>query len=152
MNSGPIRVLVVDDDHAIRETLRFVLEDAGYEVLEAADGMQALEILRDAPDAMVVLLDLMMPRLDGAGVLGAVAGDRKLSRRHAYVMTTATHQTLSLAFVNLLANLSVPVLHKPFDVEDLLAMVEDATTRLSADSPHNDDTLNAAASVRNHTA
>lgn len=142
MNTAPTRVLVVDDDLAIRETLRLVLEDAGYEVLEAGDGLQALEILKGAKDSLVVLLDLMMPRLDGAGVLGAVAGDRKLAHRHAFVMTTATHQTLSLAFVNLLTNLSVPVLRKPFDVEDLLAMVDSAASKASG----------APAGTRNHTA
>ncbi|HEV8193084.1 MAG TPA: response regulator [Ktedonobacterales bacterium] len=45
------RVLLVDDDQAIRETLRFVLEDAGYQVLEASDGSAALRALRDAPKA-----------------------------------------------------------------------------------------------------
>ncbi len=124
------RVLLVDDDQAIRETLRFALEDIGYQVLEAADGIAALEVLRSAPSGMVVLLDLMMPRLDGAGVLGAVAGDHKLARRHAFILTTATHQTLSLAFVNLLTNLSVPVVRKPFELDELLATVERAAQRL----------------------
>src|SRR5262245_58413653 len=56
------RVLLVDDDQAIRETLRFALEDAGYQVLEAADGIAALQALRATPTGMVVLLDLMMPK------------------------------------------------------------------------------------------
>jgi len=124
------RVLLVDDDQAIRETLRFALEDAGYQVSEASDGLAALQALRDAPDGMVVLLDLMMPKLDGAGVLGTVAGDRRLAKRHAFILTTATHQTMSLAFVNLLANLSVQVMHKPFDLDELLATVERAAQRL----------------------
>jgi CheY-like chemotaxis protein len=124
------RVLLVDDDQAIRETLRFVLEDAGYQVLEASDGLAALQALRDAPSGMVVLLDLMMPKLDGAGVLGAVAGDRRLAKRHAFILTTASHQTLSLAFVNLLTNLAVPIVHKPFELDDLLAIVERAAQRL----------------------
>src|SRR5262249_36997095 len=103
------RVLLVDDDQAIREILRFALEDAGYQVLEASDGMAALQALHDASSGMVVLLDLMMPKLDGAGVLGVVAGNRRLVRRHVFVLTTASQQTMSLAFVNLLANLNVPV-------------------------------------------
>lgn len=123
-------VLIVDDDQAIRETLRLVLEDAGHRVSEAADGMSGLEQLRTAPEPMVVLLDLMMPRLDGAGVLGVVAGDRDLTAQHAYALITATHQTLNLAFVNLLANLMVPVLHKPFDLDALLDMVDAMAGRL----------------------
>ncbi len=123
-------VLLVDDDQAIRETLRLVLEDAGYQVLEASDGIAALQALRDAPNGMVVLLDLMMPKLDGAGVLGAVAGDRRLAKRHTFILTTATHQTLSLAFVNLLTNLAVPVVRKPFELDELLAIVERAAQRL----------------------
>lgn len=123
-------VLLVDDDQAIRETLRLVLEDAGYQVLEASDGIAALQALRDAPNGMVVLLDLMMPKLDGAGVLGAVAGDRRLAKRHTFILTTATHQTLSLAFVNLLTNLAVPVVRKPFELDELLTIVERAAQRL----------------------
>ena len=124
------RVLLVDDDDAIRETLRLALEDAGYQVQEAGDGVAALEILRAARGGMIVLLDLMMPRLDGAGVLGAVAGDRHLAQRHAFILTTASHQTMSLAFANLLTNLDVPVLRKPFDLDELFAAVGRAASRL----------------------
>jgi CheY-like chemotaxis protein len=125
------RVLIVDDDLAIRETLRFVLEDAGHEVEEAGDGLMALDLLRAADHPTVVLLDLMMPRLDGAGVLGAVARDRVLASQHVYALITATHQTLSLAFVNLLTSLSVPVVHKPFDIDLLLDLVGQMSERLN---------------------
>lgn len=131
-DNGIIRVLVVDDDEGIRDTLRIVLEDAGYEVLEAADGLAALDLLRASRQRLIVLLDMMMPRLDGAGVLGTVAGDHGLSHRNAYVMLTATSHTLSLAFANLLTNLSVPVVRKPFDVDKLLDTVSQAAQRLHA--------------------
>lgn len=63
-------VLVVDDDPLIREMLRFVLEDAGHFVTEAGDGEEAIEALTEgSPDCVV--LDLMMPRVDGFGVLQA---------------------------------------------------------------------------------
>ncbi len=124
------RVLIVDDDQGIRETLQFALEDAGYSVLHAGDGLVALDILREAKDSLVVLLDLMMPKLDGAGVLGAVAGDPGLVSRHGFVLMTATHRTLSLAFVNLLNSLSVPILRKPFDIDDLLQVTERVAERL----------------------
>lgn len=60
------RILVVDDDADIRETLVEVLEDAGHETISAANGIEALERLRssDAPPCLI-LLDLMMPVMDG---------------------------------------------------------------------------------------
>ena len=60
------RVLVVDDDTEIRETIIEVLEEAGYTAVGAADGVEALAQLRDPEDRWcVVLLDLMMPNMDG---------------------------------------------------------------------------------------
>ena len=124
MNARKPSVLVVDDDASIRETVRELLEDAGYTVSEARDGLQAVDQLRKAAGPMVVLLDLMMPRMDGAAVLGAVAGDDSgRLRRHAFIMMTAGHQTLSLAFAHLLADLRVQVVYKPFDIDRLLDTV-----------------------------
>ena len=58
------RVLVVDDDASIRRLVRVILEDAGFDVIEAEDGRTALEIVdRDSPE--VLLLDLNMPVMDG---------------------------------------------------------------------------------------
>jgi CheY-like chemotaxis protein len=124
-------LLIVDDDQGIRESVRSALEEVGHFVEEAADGLTALRMLREAPNRMVVLVDLMMPRLDGAGVLGVVAGDIELSRRHAYILMTANARTLPLAFVNLLVNLEVPFLPKPFDVEDLQRLVDEVAHRLN---------------------
>lgn len=125
------RVLIVDDDEAIRETVRFALEDAGFSVDEAADGLAALRALRGSRAPMVVLLDLMMPGLDGAGVLGSIAADPTLARRVAVVLITASSRTLPLAFANLLTELSVPVISKPFDVDKLIAAVTHAGRRLA---------------------
>lgn len=64
MSTG--KVLVVDDDRDIRETMVDALADAGYEVLAAEDGLDALDVLRSEPAAPgVILLDLMMPRMNG---------------------------------------------------------------------------------------
>lgn len=58
------RVLVVEDTPDTRELLRFVLEAEGYEVLEAADGVSALDVaLRELPDA--IIMDMNLPRLSG---------------------------------------------------------------------------------------
>ncbi len=80
-------VLIVDDDPSIRAMLGFVLDDEGFTVLEAADGDEALQLLEtDAPDAMV--LDLMMPRVDGHAVLRS-RRDRDLAPDTRIVILTA---------------------------------------------------------------
>jgi DNA-binding response OmpR family regulator len=61
-------VLIVDDDTSIRTMLAYVFHDEGFSVLEAADGQEALDVLRTEPPALLVL-DLMMPELDGVEVL-----------------------------------------------------------------------------------
>jgi len=67
------RVLVIDDEDAIRKSLRMVLEYEGYEFLEAASGPEGLDTLkREGPDA--VLLDIKMPGMDGLEVLQAARG------------------------------------------------------------------------------
>jgi CheY-like chemotaxis protein len=58
-------VLVVEDDEAVRESVREYLEESGYRVVVAPDGCMALEMLRYLPAPSVILLDLMMPELNG---------------------------------------------------------------------------------------
>jgi|SRR5690242_20999507 len=123
-------VLVVDDEQDIRDALRLILEDAGYRVIEAENGLRALDRLRMEPEGMVVLLDYMMPVLDGAGVLGTVANDGALARRHRYILMTAATKTFALAFAKLLRELGVPVVAKPFDLDRLVGVVEAAAARL----------------------
>ena len=62
---NPHCILVVDDEADIRSLLRILLEKDGYRVLEAADGIKALETLRDHGDVSLILMDIMMPNLDG---------------------------------------------------------------------------------------
>jgi CheY-like chemotaxis protein len=72
------RILVVDDELGIVEVLEFILADAGYTVVSALNGQEALTRLKEkTPD--IVLLDLMMPILDGAGVLKAMRSDPQFS-------------------------------------------------------------------------
>lgn len=124
------RVLVVDDDLAIRETVRFLLEDIGYEVSEAPDGLAALRRLREGIGPLVVLLDMMMPRMDGANVLRAVLDDPRLAHRCTFIVITAGTGTVTLPVKRLLDLLGVPVVYKPFDIDDLLVVIEDAMERL----------------------
>ena len=125
--------LIVDDDEGIRETLATLLDNEGYAVLEARDGVEALALLRVFPHALVVLLDLWMPRLSGEGVLTAVAADSDLASRHAFVLVTAHMATGSPELQGLLAALAVPVIHKPFDIDVLLSAVAVAVRRLPSE-------------------
>jgi CheY-like chemotaxis protein len=132
LEANMTRVLVVDDDEDIRETMRALLEDAGYDVLEAADGKSALNALRKDSEGMIVLLDLQMPRVSGIEVIQQVAGQKRLASRHAFIVVTANTQTLPLAFVQLLTQLQVPLIVKPFDIDPLLDAVATAEERLEA--------------------
>ena len=70
------RILVVDDSVDIRLALTTILEDAGHEVLEAADGEGILEVVvSETPD--LVLLDVMMPRVNGFDALATLKADRR---------------------------------------------------------------------------
>ena len=60
-----MRVLVIDDDEAVRETLADGLRQAGFDVLDSGNGAEALEILRNDGQIGLVLLDLLMPEMDG---------------------------------------------------------------------------------------
>lgn len=84
--SGVARVLVVDDEPEIRELCRVNLEFEGFEVLEAADGAEALRVVREQqPD--VVFLDLMMPGIDGWDVLHALKEDDRTARIPVILLT-----------------------------------------------------------------
>jgi len=125
------RVLVVQRDDALRETLREVLEDTGYEVLEAREGEDALAILHNEQGGMVVILDQFMPRLDGTELLREVAQDRKLTKSYSFILLSAARLSMRIALVRLLTKLAVQVVSKPFDVDDFLAAVATASQRLS---------------------
>jgi CheY-like chemotaxis protein len=80
-------ILVVDDDADIRDTLGEVLRNAGMVVVTAADGMEALQILRGGLSPCLVLLDLMMPVMDGYEFLEVQRGDPSLARIPTAVIT-----------------------------------------------------------------
>ena len=123
-------VLVVDDDTAIRQMLRLVLEDEGYAVREAMDGIEALAALRVSARPLVVLLDLMMPRLGGDGVLAAVTAKSNLATRHAYILMTASAGWPE-ACGAMLARLDAAMVLKPFDLDELVGLVAQAARRLA---------------------
>jgi CheY-like chemotaxis protein len=125
-------VLVVDDDETIRDMLRFLLEEEGYIVYEAADGEAALARLRAHPCGMVVLLDLNLPSLDGASVLAAIVAEPPLAARHAFLLMTADDGMARPAISALLVALGMRVVTKPFGIARILAAVARAARTLAA--------------------
>lgn len=113
------RVLVVDDDEAIRALLRFKLEERWYYVMEAADGEEALEIARSRqPD--IILLDIEMPGLDGYQVLKQLKKDPEL-RPIPVILVTVRDQPRDIVLGLELG--AVDHVSKPFDFNVLFARI-----------------------------
>jgi CheY-like chemotaxis protein len=113
------RILIVDDQATIRRTLGALLELEGYVIETAQDGLDALRCVRRCrPD--VVLLDLMMPTLDGWGVLRACRGDPGLADLPVMVMSARSDAAQSVVEFGVQACLT-----KPFDVDELLDALEE---------------------------
>ncbi|MBO7698569.1 MAG: response regulator, partial [Erysipelotrichaceae bacterium] len=84
----PQRVLIVDDQEINRDALGVILED-DYELIYAENGKQALEIMREhSHDLVIVLLDLMMPVMNGFEVLETVRDDEELRKIPIIVLTS----------------------------------------------------------------
>jgi CheY-like chemotaxis protein len=129
-------ILVVDDDEGIRETLNLLLEDIGYQTSEAQDGIQALEMLRTASPGVIVILDYAMPRLNAMGVLQEVARDANLARHHGYIMITARRDVSDPNLLALCSTLQVPIIAKPFELNELLTAVTEVSQRIPPPHPH----------------
>ncbi len=123
-------VLVADGDPDLRQALRYLLEEDGYDVLEAADGVATLDLLRSDPRRLVVLLDHDLRKLDGVSLLRHIAHDRQLRQRHAFVFMTLNRLTSRLATLRFLSMLQVPLIRKPFDIEQVEEAVAKATAAL----------------------
>jgi CheY-like chemotaxis protein len=119
MSTPPLRILVVDDNDALRENLQEALELEGYEVAVAADGTGALARLDEDPRFAAVLVDLMMPGMDGRELLARIRQDARLAALRV-VMTTGHTGPRAREGVHADAFLT-----KPFGVRELLAALHD---------------------------
>jgi CheY-like chemotaxis protein len=111
--------MVVEDDYAIRETLRELLEEEGYRVTQASNGAEALARLRDTEGPpSLILLDLMMPVMDGWEFRDAIAGDPKLSEIPVIVISADHSLDTKVSSMDVQGWLA-----KPFELDQLLATI-----------------------------
>lgn len=108
------RILIVDDEPGIRESLEEFFQDEGFDVMTAKDGAEALAklALPDLPD--VVVLDLLMPKIDGTQVYEHMQRDPRLARVPVIVSTSDPARAPS----------GVLLMKKPINLERLLVTVK----------------------------
>jgi CheY-like chemotaxis protein len=115
MNVGP--VLVVDDDADIRIALCELLEHEGYRTATAANGQEALRLLTSGERPCIILLDLMMPVMDGWQFLEQQRKDPALATIPVVVVTAAGNRIGERLE-------GITILEKPFKLADVLVSVE----------------------------
>ena len=120
MMSEEVIVLVVDDEPNIVRTVADRLKMSGYDVIEAADGQEAIaRALQDEPD--VILLDVLMPELDGHAVVERLR-QMEETRSLPVIMLTARSQVEDVARASALG--AVDYVVKPFDLVELLEKIK----------------------------
>ena len=121
------RILIADDDRAIREALSRALSLEGYDVVQAPDGAQALSLIESSrPDAAV--LDVMMPNVDGLTVCRVLRAER--NRIPVLMLTARTETPDRVAGLDAGAD---DYLAKPFDLDELLARIRALLRRARPD-------------------
>jgi len=117
-NAGNRRILIVDDDPDIIETVRYALENDGHEVLVARDGNQGLAMAeREDPD--LIILDMMMPKRSGFLVMEKLR--RSSGDPHKIIMITANEGNRHKAYAEMLG--VDDYMRKPFNMDELLESV-----------------------------
>ena len=117
--AGAKRVLLVDDDPEIVESMRTVLESRGYEILVARDGNQGL-VMAEKEEPDLVVLDMMMPKRSGFLVLERLRRSRSVPMR--VIMITANEGSRHKAYAEMLG--VDDYLRKPFAMDRLLDSVD----------------------------
>ncbi len=117
-------VLIVDDDDDTRAVIRIALMDEGHAVREAASGEAALDALRDATSACIVMVDEHMPGTSGAQLLRLIGADPTLRGRHVFVLMTAdTRAATALQGDDDVRALISATMLKPFDLYEMMALI-----------------------------
>lgn len=122
------KIMVVDDSLMVRQQVCSTLSQAGFEILEAHDGVDALEKLAESPDLDLIMLDVNMPAMNGIELLQRLRDDRWSTRIPVVMLTTEGHPQLMQEAKALGAR---GWIIKPFKPELLVAAVT-KLTRASA--------------------
>lgn len=115
----PKRVLVADDDQSIRQLVCTIVRREDLEVDSVADGLEAIEKLK-TEEYSVILLDLMMPRLDGFGVIEYLRDNPPAHKPVILVVTAYADQKFKDVDPGIVAG----VLRKPFEISELAGLVQ----------------------------
>jgi DNA-binding response OmpR family regulator len=117
LTEGQRRILVVDDERTVRDLLQRTLENAGYNVIKAANGQEALDKISQF-DVSLVLLDIMMPGLDGFEVLERMPPQLNIP---VIMLSGIRDETTKIDSLTLGAD---DFIEKPFSTEELLARIQ----------------------------
>ena len=111
-------ILVVDDDKEIVKAIEIYLKKEGYNILKAYDGMEALKIVKENDDIHLILLDIMMPKLDGISTANLIRKDKAIP----IIMLSAKSEDYDK--ITGLNNGADDYITKPFSVRELMARVK----------------------------
>ena len=123
-----IKILVVDDESRMRKLVKDFLEREGYQVIEAGDGMEAMEQFYDEKDIALIILDVMMPRMDGWQVCREI---RKKSNVPIIMITAKVETFDKVLGLELGAD---DYIVKPFDTKEVIARIKAVYRRVGQSS------------------
>lgn len=122
------KILIVDDEENIVELIKFNLELKGYEVYSAYDGMEGLNMAKDIKPSLI-LLDLMLPILDGTKVCEKIREDEELKETPIIMLTAKNMEKDKVIGLELGAD---DYMTKPFSVKELMARIKAVSRRYSS--------------------
>ncbi len=122
------RILAVDDSPTIVEMIKAILQGAGYDVVTASDGKEALELARTC-EAKLIVLDVMLPKLDGYRVCRLLKFDQKYKDIPIIMLTAKSEEASMQVGMRTGADL---YLTKPIEPEELLQAVEEQLAKAGA--------------------
>ncbi len=126
-DSCPATILVVEDDEDIREAIGEILLEEGYDVALAENGQEALEKLAELQRPCLLLVDLVMPEMDGLDLMAALSKNDRLATIPVVVMSAAPHPERVV---------NTTVVKKPIDLNIMLQIVRDHCCGQSGPEPH----------------
>lgn len=125
MSAEPMQILAVDDSPSMRKMVAFTLQEAGFHVIEAVDGEDALEKAQQHSGIAVVLADQNMPRLDGLGLTRKLRSLEAFRQTPILILTTESSDAMKQAGR---AAGATGWLVKPFDPTRLVDVIRRVTT------------------------